>query len=175
MLLNHTRKKVTIPFLLAIMLLVTSCVTGTTSAPPQTSTNAARPTQTTQRSPGTTRTPLAGGNFNKFFPASAGGFERVYTQEKTGSAIANLKKDGKVMAVLSITDTANNPTATRKFDSSNQTIAGYPAATQGTTTTSILVGDRFQVKVQSRDPSFTAGDRQDWLQKFNLSGLERLR
>ena len=174
MLLNQIRKR-TIPFLLTTMLLVTSCGTGTTSAPPRPSTNTGRPTQTIQRSPSQTRTPVAGGQLNRFFPSSGGGFERVYTQEKRGSAIANLKKDGKVVAVLSITDTANNPAATRKFDSSNQTIAGYPAATTGTTATSILVGDRFQVKVQSRDASFTASDRQDWLQKFNLSGLRGLR
>ena len=163
-----------LPSLLATLLLATSCAGGTTYAPPPTSTDAGQPTQTTRRPPPSTRTPLAGGEFNKFFPSSAGGFERVYTQEKTGSAIANLKKDGKVVAVLSIADTANNAAATRKFDSSNRTIAGYPAATQGTTVTSILVGDRFQVKVQSRDASFTERDREDWLQKFNLRGLKQL-
>jgi len=118
---------------------------------------------------------VAGGQLNRYFPASAGGYDRVFTQEKTGFAQANLKKDGKIVAVLSISDTANNPSAVSKFSSSSKRIAGYPAVTQGSTTTAVLVGDRFQVKAQSRDSSFTAGDREDWLTKFNLSGLARLR
>ncbi|MBC6480702.1 MAG: hypothetical protein GDA56_25980 [Hormoscilla sp. GM7CHS1pb] len=169
MFLSRTRKTIA-PFLLATLLLVTSCV----AAPPQ------APSRSTQQPPtAQSRTsagqPVAGGQLNKFFPASAGGFSRVFTQEKKGFAQANLKKDSKILALLSISDTANNPSAVSKFNSSSKRIAGYPAATVGSTKTSILVADRFQVSVQSRDSSFTASDREDWLTKFNLSGLARLR
>ncbi|MGH8000371.1 MAG: hypothetical protein ACREPR_13305 [Brasilonema sp.] len=118
-----------------------------------------------------------GSEFNKFFPSPGAGYQRVYTQEKKGFAEAKLKKDGKELAVLSVNDTqgvkgATNPAA--KFKNSTKTIAGYPSVSQGSTGTAILVGDRYQVKVQSRDPSFTEADREAWLQKFNLSGLTRL-
>jgi hypothetical protein len=86
-----------------------------------------------------------------------------------------LKKGGKDVAELSITDTVNTPDARDKFKQSTQKIAGYPAATQGTTMTSILVADRFQVKVRSLDPSFSPIDREAWLQKFNLSGIASLK
>jgi hypothetical protein len=36
------------------------------------------------------------------------------------------------------------------------------------------VGDRYQVKVLSRDQAFTASDREAWLQKFDLNGLNNL-
>ena len=116
----------------------------------------------------------SGGSFNKFFPPSGGGYERVYTQEKKGFAEAKLKKDGKEVAVLAISDILNNPSAAKKFEKSSQKIKGYPAVSQGKTGTAVLVGDRFQVKVFSRDSSFSEGDRQTWLEKFDLNGLSKV-
>ena len=86
-----------------------------------------------------------------------------------------MKRGGTNVAVLSINDTASSPSAKSKFKQSSQTIAGYPAVSQGQNITAILVGDRYQVKVQSRDPSFTQSDREAWLKRFNLAGLSRLR
>ena len=119
-----------------------------------------------------------GSEFNKFFPKPGDGYERVYTQEKKGFSEAKLKKEGKDLAVISISDTqgvkgTSNPA--EKFKSSTQKIAGYPSVTQGSTGTAILVADRYQVKVQSRNPSFTASDREAWIQKVNLDGLSRLK
>ncbi len=108
------------------------------------------------------------------FPPSGGGYERVYTQEKKGFAEAKLKKDGKEVAVLAISDILNNPSAAKKFEKSSQKIKGYPAVSQGKTGTAVLVGDRFQVKVLSRDSSFSEGDRQTWLEKFDLNGLSKV-
>ena len=169
MFLSRTPKTLA-PFLLATLILVSACAPPATQAPPR---STQQPPTTTQS--GVSAGPVAGGQLNRFFPASAGGYDRVFTQEKTGFAQANLKEGGKIVAVLSISDTANNPSAVSKFNNSSKRIAGYPAVTQGTTTTAILVGDRFQVKAQSRNTSFTASDREDWLTKFNLSGLARLR
>ncbi|HEY9806699.1 MAG TPA: hypothetical protein V6D04_09025, partial [Candidatus Obscuribacterales bacterium] len=73
-----------------------------------------------------------------------------------------------------ISDTASNPSAAAKYQQSTRTIAGYPAVETGTTATSVLVGDRYQVKVLSRDPGFTKSDREAWLQKFDLDGLKDL-
>ena len=117
---------------------------------------------------------LKGGQFNSFFPAEQDGYKRVYTQEKKGFAEAKLSKDGKDLAMMAISDTLNMPTAKAKFSGSTTKIAGYPAAEQGTTTTAILVGDRYQVKILSRSPSFTAKDRSAWLEKFNLTELAKL-
>jgi hypothetical protein len=121
-----------------------------------------------------TAEPLPGGEFNQFFPTAPAGYERVYTQEKQGFAEAKLKQDGQDLAMLSVSDTATNPDAVTKFRESDQTIAGYPAAQIGSTATAILVGDRLQVKVQSRADTFTTADREAWLQQFDLNGLESL-
>lgn len=115
-----------------------------------------------------------GSEFNKFFPSEEAGYQRVYTQEKKGFAEAKLKKDGKDLALLSISDTSSLPTAAAKFANSTQKIGGYPAVEVGNTQTAVLVG-KYQVKALSRSPSFTASDRADWLEKFNLNGLAKLK
>ena len=115
-----------------------------------------------------------GSEFNKFFPVADGGYKRVYTQEKKGFAEAKLKKDGKDLAVMSISDTTNTPDAAAKFSKSTKKIGGYPAVQVGNTQTAVLVG-KYQVKVLSRSPSFTASDRADWIEKFNLDGLAKLK
>jgi len=76
--------------------------------------------------------------------------------------------------MLAISDTKSTPTAAAKFKTSTKKIAGYPAVEVGKTQTAILVDNRYQVKILSRDPSFTASDREQWLQKFNLKGLAQL-
>ena len=116
-----------------------------------------------------------GSQFNRFFPKAQDGFERVYTQEKKGFAEAKLKKDGQLVAMLSISDTSSLPSAAAKFQQSPEKIAGFPAVEVGNTQTAILVGDRYQVKVLSRDPSFNKALRQAWIQKFKLSELAALK
>jgi hypothetical protein len=76
--------------------------------------------------------------------------------------------------MLAISDTSSNPAAAAKFKSSTTKVAGYPSVEQGSNGTAILVSDRYQVKVLSRDPSFTKEDRVKWLEKFNLRGLAQL-
>jgi hypothetical protein len=155
--------------LLTAALFVTSCQ-GVTPAG-NTSDRVARSTP----QPAVSAQAIPAGQFNKFFPQSANGFERVYSQEKPGTAEAKLQREGKEVALLSIFDTISNPDATTKFKGSPKTIAGYPAQQIGNSQTALLVADRFQVKAISRDPSFTATDRETWLQKFNLSGLAQLK
>ncbi|MGC1244591.1 MAG: hypothetical protein WA865_00100, partial [Spirulinaceae cyanobacterium] len=77
-------------------------------------------------------------------------------------------------ALLSVSDTSSNPTAAVKFQKSKDKISGYPMVNQGSTATALLVDDRFQVKVLSKNSAFTASDRADWLSKFDLKGLARL-
>ncbi|PSB01011.1 hypothetical protein [Merismopedia glauca] len=166
-------QKLLVSVLLSLVLLVSACG----SQPPSRWDSAQQQsTQKTQVQTNKTNNSKAtsGGSFNKFFPSASGGFQRVYTQEKTGFAEAKLKKNGQDVAVMSISDTTTNPSATTKFKQSSQKISGYPAVSQGSNGTAILVG-KYQVKVQSRNPSFSQSDRETWLQKFDLNGLSRLR
>lgn len=169
-------RRILAPLLISFLLLVTAC--GGAKEPSRWDSTQKQSTDrgakvqpnTQQPSNAITGKVVAGSKFNKFFPSAGGGFDRVFTQEKTGFAEAKLKKGGKDVAMLSVSDLANNPTAANKFKSSSKKIGGYPAAVQGNST-SVLVGNRHQVKIQSRDTSFTESDREAWLQKFNLSGI----
>jgi len=115
-----------------------------------------------------------GGEFNAFFPKPSGDYERIFAQEKQGFAEIKLKQKGQDLAMMSISDIRNNPTAADKFKESPSQLAGFPMVQQGSTATAILVGDRYQVKVLSRSPDFTAADRETWLGQFDLKGLAAL-
>ncbi|MEL7417551.1 MAG: hypothetical protein AAGK10_03050 [Cyanobacteria bacterium J06555_3] len=118
----------------------------------------------------------SGSAFNRYFPDSSSEYDRVYSQEKKGFAQAKLKKDGAEIAVLSISDILDSPSnSASKFQDSTEKISGYPAINQGKTATAILVGDRYQVKIRSKDAAFDAGDRAKWLGKFDLRGLSKLK
>ncbi|PSB22990.1 hypothetical protein C7B76_01700 [filamentous cyanobacterium CCP2] len=116
---------------------------------------------------------VQGSNFNQFFPRSVAGYDIVPYQEKNGFAEYKVNQDGKNVAMLAINDTTGTPAAA-KFQNSEMSIAGYPAVEQGQNATAILVNDRFQVKVLSRDPAFTKDDRAAWIEKFDLAGLADL-
>lgn len=118
---------------------------------------------------------INGSKFNRYFPKSGGGYQVVPAQEKKGFAEHKLNRGGKNVAVLSISDTISTPAAATKYQQSNRKISGYPAVEQGQTITGVLVSDRFQVKAQSRDASFTPQDRATWIQKFDLNGLSNLK
>jgi hypothetical protein len=118
---------------------------------------------------------IAGGEFNKFFPASHDDFEVVYTQEKIGFAEASLKEDGNEVATLSVFDTVSNPAAVDKYAESSKELQGYPLVTVGANGSAILVAERFQVQVRSRSDDFTEEDRKSWLEQFDLGGLAALK
>ncbi len=117
---------------------------------------------------------LAGGEFNKFFPQDSDDYDVVYTQEKSGFAEAVLKQAGKDVATLAIFDTVSNPAAAEKYRESSEKIGDYPAVEIGSNGTGILVADRFQVQVRAKSDSFTAADREEWLEAFDLDGLAEL-
>lgn len=169
MVLRNARR-VLAALLLSMLLLVTACATQAPSRFDQ-----AQQESSQQRSgQAVAKDATQGSQFNRYFPQASNGFDRVYTQEKKGFAEAKLKRDGQDVAMLSISDTASLPSAAAKFRNSTKKIAGYPAVEIGKTQTAVLVGDRYQVKVLSRDPSFTPSDREAWLQRFNLDSLAKL-
>ncbi|MBL8794519.1 MAG: hypothetical protein JNM56_11485 [Planctomycetia bacterium] len=115
-----------------------------------------------------------GSVFNKFFPKAESPFDLVYKQEKKGTAIADLKQDGKPVATLTIFDTVSNPDAITDYKESTQALAGFPLVAKGAKGTALLVNRRFQVQVRSTDDAFTEEDRKTWLKKFDLDGLAQL-
>ena len=119
--------------------------------------------------------PRAGGDFNKFFPKDEGDYNVLYTQEKEGFAQAKLNLKGVEVATLAVSDTVISVDALNKFKDSKEDIGGYPAAAVGALGTAVLVGDRFQVQVRSKDASFTADARKAWIEKFDLAGLAALK
>lgn len=161
--------RVLAPLLLSLLLFVTAC-----SKAPSRYADVQKDTTRRGAPSAVVKTAEQGSTFNKFFPDPTGTYQVVPAQEKKGFAEYKLNKDGKTMAVLSVSDTSSLPTAAVKYRNSTEKIAGYPAADQGTTGTGILINDRYQVKVLSRDPSFTKEDRVSWLQKFDLRGLAKL-
>jgi hypothetical protein len=116
----------------------------------------------------------AGSSFNKFFPKVEAPFDLVYKQEKTGFAEASLKHEGKEVAILSISDTRNNPESADKYKESSEKLGEYPLARVGSQGTGVLVADRFQVQARSMDPAFGETERKAWLERFDLSGLSQL-
>ncbi|MEC4813656.1 MAG: hypothetical protein SAK29_10370 [Scytonema sp. PMC 1069.18] len=157
--------------LLCLLLLTTSCAQKAPGRFDQVQQESSRQ----RNGQAVARTATQGAEFNKFFPPAEDGYQRVFTQEKKGFAEAKLKKDGKDVAMLAISDTSSTPTTAATYSSSTKQIAGYPAREIGSTQTAILVDNRYQVKVISRDPSFTPSDREAWLKKFNLNGLSSLK
>lgn len=155
--------------MLAISLFITGCQPKTPSQFSQAQKESSKPGVVA-----VARDATQGSQFNKYFPKATAGYECVYTQEKKGFAEAKLKKDGKDLAMLSISDTSSLPAAAAKYQNSTEKISGFPAMTMGSTQTGVLVG-KYQVKVLSRDPSFTEKDREQWISKFDLKGLSQLK
>lgn len=117
---------------------------------------------------------VRGGEFNKFFPKARDKFTITYLQEKEGFAEAALEFEGDEVATMSISDTANNPSARDKFANSAKDLEGYPLAAVGSQGSAILVADRFQVQVRSTAGDFAESDRTAWLLEFDLDGLAAL-
>lgn len=164
-------RRVLTPLLLSFLISTVAC------APPAPSRYEQTQQETSQRSapPAVAKEATQGSSFNQFFPKSVSGYSVSAAQEKKGFAEYKVNKGGKNVAMLSISDTTGVAGAADKFQTSKTKIAGYPAVEQGQNITAILVNNRYQVKVQSRDPSFTQADRIAWIEKFNLSGLAALK
>lgn len=162
-------RKFLVAFFLTSCLLLTSCAQEAPSR-----FDGAQQESTSKGATAVVDDSQSGSAFNRYFPDSGNGYERVYTQEKKGFAQAKLKRDGNEVAILSISDVLNNPSTINKFQDSTSQINGFPTTAQGNTGTAVLVGDRYQVKIRSKDSSFTESDRTAWLKKFDLRGLSKL-
>lgn len=127
-----------------------------------------------QNKPAVSKEALPGKEFNKFFPKAEAPWDLTYKQEKQGTAIASLKKDGKEVATLTVFDTISEPEIKKEYKETSEALAGCPLVAKGAKGTAVLVANRFQVQVRSTDDSFTEADRKEWLKKFNLDGIAGL-
>lgn len=116
-----------------------------------------------------------GSKLNRFFPKDSAVDRIVFLQEKRGTVLAELRQGKAVVAQISITDAAANPSLRAKFASPSGAIAGYPAAGNTERESAILVADRYQVKVRSMTETFTDQDREAILGRFDLGGLTGLK
>ncbi|PZV16578.1 MAG: hypothetical protein DCF22_05260 [Leptolyngbya sp.] len=170
--MNFVRwRRILAPLLISLVLFISACT------PTQQSRYSQVQKDTTQRGAPSAVAKKAeqGAKFNKIFPDGIKGYEVVAAQEKKGFAEYKVNKDGKNVAMLSISDTTSIPSAAAKYQAATEKVAGYPAVDQGMNATGILVNDRYQVKILSRDPSFTKADRVQWLQKFDLKALAKMK
>lgn len=161
--------KALVPVALAFLLTLTAC-----SSAPSKYDQVQKDTTGSKAPVAVDKAAEKGGTFNQFFPESEGEFTVVPSQEKQGFAEYKLKRDGETLAMLTINDTVSLPAAAAKYENATQSVNGFPAVEQGTTATGLLVSGRYQVKVLSRSPDFTAADRAAWLEKFDLKGLAEL-
>lgn len=159
------------PLMVCLVLLVTAC----SSAPPSKYDQVQKDTTGFGSPAAVDKKAEKGGTFNAFFPGSQGNYKVIPYQEKKGFAEYKLEQDGKTVAMLTISDTTSIPGAADKYAAATEAVSGFPAVDQGSTATAMLVNDRYQVKVLSRDPAFTKADRVAWLQKFDLKGLAQLK
>jgi len=160
--------------LFGILLCFTLIISGCQPKTPSQFSQAQQDSTQRNAPPAIAKDATQGSEFNKFFPKAQSGYDRVYTQEKKGFAEAKLNKDGKNVAMLAVSDTKSLPSAAAKFQNATAKIAGYPSVDLGTTQTSVLVNDRYQVKVISKAPDFNKTDRVSWIEKFDLKGLAKL-
>ena len=128
----------------------------------------------TRNTPAVAAEAIDGAAFNKFFPKAEAPFVLVYKQEKKGTAVASLARDGKEVATLTVFDTLSNPEATAEYKETTQALAGFPLVAKGAKGTAVLVNRRFQVQVRSADDSLDDAARKEWLKKFDLDGLAQL-
>jgi hypothetical protein len=169
MILSNWRKGL-IPVVLSLVLLLSGCF----QKEPSKFAQAQKDTTARGAAPAVVKNAEQGSSFNKFFPQDADGFDRVFSQEKKGFAEAKLNKGGKNVAVLSISDTSSLPAAANKYQKSTEKLSGFPLLVETPLKSTGVLVKKFQVKVASRDVSFTADNRMSWLKKFNLEGLSKL-
>ncbi len=166
-------RKVLIPIMLSLVLFIPGCF----QKEPSKFAQVQKDTTARGAEKAVSKDAVKGGAFNKFFPADADGYDRVFSQEKDGFAEAKLNKGGKNVAVLSISDTSSPGLASsaNKYQKSTEKLGTFPLLVEPIPKSTGVLVKKFQVKVASRDASFTADNRLTWLKKFNLDGLSKLK
>jgi hypothetical protein len=116
-----------------------------------------------------------GDRFMPIFATAAGAeaSERVDRQPKVGYAEVVYRRGKYELATVTILDTMGVPGVRERFEDAKETAAGFPLKTSGFTKSTVLVGDRFQVQVQSQ--RLEAAERKTLLEKMDLKALQTLK
>lgn len=143
----------------------TPASTGTPDAAPSVVTVAISPPGAGGVASGVPTAPL-----KDYFPQDgAGGYRRVVRANRVGYAEASLEKDGKEVAILSIADAERLAYAKARFERATEKVDGFPLLTSGKDLSTVLVRDRFEIKVLSR--TLDASARKAVVASFDLKGL----
>lgn len=114
----------------------------------------------------------AGGVLNDFVPKEGiEGTKRIAVAEKEGFTHWKYQKDGKDLLMVYIVDTNNIPDSKAKYATAKEKYETYPMTTLGKKQTTILVGDRYQVKLESEALDHEA--RKAWFKQCDLAGLAK--
>lgn len=168
--MSRIRSLISIFLVLTLFLIAPACSNNETSS----RFDAAQQESTQSGASAVAEDAVKGGKLNRYFPKPNDPYQVIYTQEKRGFAQAKLKDNGQELALMSISDIANNPSAADKFKESRETIQGYPVVNQGSKATATLVNNRYQIKIVSRNNSFDETSRKQWLEEFDLETLAKL-
>jgi hypothetical protein len=159
--------------LLAVLALSSALATACSKKsppPPTAAVDAAAPVATLTTDAGTGEAGAATALKDYFPQDGAGGYKRViHSTTRDGYVEAALEKDGKEVAILSISDAERMAYVKAKFESATEKLQGYPLLTSGKDLSTILVKDRFQIKVLSK--TLDADARKAILATFDLKGL----
>ena len=106
----------------------------------------------------------------EYFPLDgAGGYKRVIRANRVGYVEASLEKDGKEIAILSISDAERLAYVKARFENATEKVDGFPLLSSGQDLSTILVRDRFEIKVLSK--TLDASARKAVLASFDLKRL----
>jgi hypothetical protein len=168
--MNVTRQVVALLSLCAALSTLTTLGACKKDEPKSTRWDDAAAAMATASSAAPTASVAPTGSLNRFFPKDdQGGYKRVFTADKAGYAEAKLQKEGKDVATISIADSENLGAAKAKFEGAAEKVEGFPAVKVGNNQTSVLVKERYQVKVSS--PTLDHEARKAILATFDLKGL----
>ena len=113
---------------------------------------------------------VEGATFNALFPADqTEGYTRTFTQEKAGYAEAVYAHDDGQEIKIAIADVIDQIDTRKKYAEATEEIGAYPMMTRGKNSSMVLVEDRYQIKISSKEVD--AVGRRAWLEKVDLKGL----
>lgn len=162
-------------FIIAFMIFGTvACGGGSKKVEEKTADTKTDQTEQPKPTPADKEQVVEGGALNTYFPKPQGDFDIIFTQEKDGFVQAVLKEKNEQVATFSVADMASNPDGIKKYAKATEKLDTYPM-TSRSKADMILVGEKYQVSVQSDKDNFTKEMRQTWLKRFNLSGLAALK
>lgn len=109
--------------------------------------------------------------FGAYFPKSDGDVQCTPHRAYEGFAQCTLTQGDKRLGAIVIRDLQKSGGNTDAYAKSTEQLAGFPLLEPGSTISSILVNNRYEVRVFSQSTDLTQAQRRAWIQKVDLQGL----